>query len=224
MELPGAQNDNQNEDILELIDECREQDKLIKIKADAPDKSDSDHQDVYATKLYDDVDGEGETFLLYVTGLTFKREKFATEKALHDFMMDQYEAEIVDIGDIEDDSVKTSLNKFMLRENPLEEVHVFVKHTEDGRYKDKWQYRRGPDEETIRENESLPRPDSGEDFVYYHLGSFQEVKDNAEELGEQHDFDFRKDWRGFIPLDLRTLTDLEEREEVRQIIGGENPQ
>lgn len=223
MELPGAQDDEQNEDILELIDECREQDKLLKIKADAPDSHDSENQEVYATKLYDRVeDEEEEVFLIYVTGLTFKREQFASEMALHDFMMRQYEAEVVDITDIDDDSVKTSLNRFMLKENPLREVHVFVKHRDDGRYKDEWQYQRGPDEETIRENEGLPEPGSGEEPVYIHLGSYREVRENAEELAEEHDFDFRKDWKGFMPIDFRALTDREKREEVRRTVGGEN--
>ncbi|MCY4730499.1 hypothetical protein KY092_08000 [Natronomonas gomsonensis] len=223
MELPGAE-DKTYDEILELIDECREENKLLKIKVDAPKHNDSEFQDVYATKLYDLPEKDGEMFMTYATGKIFNKEGFWSEQALHDTMKHQYEAEVIDVSDIEDDDVKSRLKKWMLKENPLQEVHIFVKHRDDGRYKDEWAYRRGPDEETIRENEGLPTPDSGEDKVFFHLGSYQEVLENAEKLGKEHDFDFRKDWSGSMPVDFRALTDTDKREELRQTIGGESSQ
>ncbi|WP_058825720.1 hypothetical protein [Haloferax sp. Q22] len=195
MELPGSE-DKTYDDILELIDECREQDKLLKIKVDATKHQDAEYQDVYATKLYDIPEKDGEMFMTYATGKVFNKEGFWSEKALHDMMKHQYEAEVIDITDIEDDDVKSRLKSWMLKGNPLQEVHVFVKHRDDGRYKDEWQYQRGPDEETIRENEGLPEPGSGQEPVYIHLGSYREVRENAEELAEEHDFDYRKEAEG----------------------------
>lgn len=57
---------------------------------------------------------------------------------------------------------------------------MFVKTTDDGRYKDEWKYYEGESEGEIREREGLPRSFSDEEFVYPCLGNFAKLRETAD--------------------------------------------
>lgn len=214
MKLPGNE-DAQNEEVMDLIHETHEDDKILSIEADG---SISKRQTVYATKLYDHHREDRGVYLIYVPE-NMRRKQYGTKQALHNFMLDCYEAEVIDITEIDDDKMKSHIKEQTLKKNPFEEVHVFVKHTDDGRYKDEYRYERGPSEKNIRENEDLPEPGTeDEKYVYFHLGTVEEVVSNAEELGEQYEFDFKKTGGRWTPTDLLVLEEDNEIKEAMKTI------
>ncbi|QLG62056.1 hypothetical protein [Halorarum salinum] len=206
MKLPGAE-ETVNDDILALIDEITEdQDKLIRFTIKPPKKDESVTVDVtYA------FNSEGRDIYALLTPGVFRRTKYRTRQALHNNMLDGLEAEILDCGNLEDDDRKRWFNRITAQQDPIEHVYVFVKTTDDGRYKDRWEYYRGESEDEIREREDLPRPAEDEKWVYHCLGNITELRKTAGE----YSFNLRQ-FCGSIPMELRWMTGDEELQELRK--------
>lgn len=224
MKLPGNEKE-ENQRIKEFIDECREQDKFLRLEVNG---AISKRQKAYVTKMYDvDIDDEetDEVFIM-VTEEGLKRESFMNADILHDFMLKQYEAEILQAEDLPEnkDSYDTNWREKMLdwqgKENPMESVYVFVKHIEDGRYKDEWKLYRGNSEEDIRDEEDKPMPgENPEGYVYYCLGTVKQVLNNPEQKSDVYDFDRKKNAGRSVPKDLMALLeDKELHDAVEQIM------
>lgn len=103
-------------------------------------------------------------------------------------------------------------NKTEAQQDPIEHVYVFVKTTDDRRYKDEWKYYEGESEDEIREREGLPRSSSDEKFVYHCLGNIAKLPETA----DQYSFDLKENWSGIIPVHLMWMTEKNELEELRE--------
>lgn len=225
VKLPGSE-DETNEEIMDLIDQAREEDKFLVIKAEG---TISKEQKVYVTKMYDLGEESENDEMFYMKGEDGLRHHFLSPMVLHDFMLEQKEAEIVDLEDLpenqdsHDTNWRKTLKSWQEKENPFQSVYVFVKHTDDGRYKDEWKLYRGKSEAEIRERKGLARPELGEDkYVYHCIGAFGVVKEHKEELKGEYDFDLKQSGGRSIPTDLRALTDEDEiHDTVEEVLADE---
>lgn len=207
MELPGAQQ-TQNEDILQLIEQITaDNDKLIRftiegsiaktVEVDARYAFESQGEDIYALHI----------------PTSFRQTVYRSKQALHDSMLDGLEAEILDIGELEDEKRKRWHNRITAKQDPITHVYVFVKTTEDGRYKDEWKYFEGQSEQEIRESEDLPVPGDDSKFVYHCLGNIKELRENVDD----YSFDL-KPFSGRVPSALPWMTEKGEMEELMEQI------
>ena len=155
-------------------------------------------------------------YALYVPE-SFRTTVYRSMEALHANMMDGLEAEIIDVGEIEDEKRKRWFNRITSKQDPITYVYVFVKTTDDGRYKDRWKYYRGQSEDEIREREELPAPSADDEkWVYHCLGNISELRENAED----YDFDLRKHFSGRVPEELRWMTEKNELQELRNQVAN----
>lgn len=221
--LPGSKDEN-NKEIMELIDEARETGKVLRIEADG---FLGGRQNTYVTKIYDlgeEKQDQDERFIM------LKEQgfdpKFLSEQVLHNVMLKQYEAEILDISEVptnednQDVNFQEKMSEWQGKENPLDSVYVFIKHTDDGRYKDDWKLYRGNSQAEIREEEGLSRPEYGEEkYVYYCLGNIRRVMNNTKQIKEEHDFDMKKGGGRGIPIDLVALTENTEFD-LKELVEG----
>lgn len=223
--LPGSEDEN-NEEIMELIDKARQENKCLRIESDG---FIGGRQYIYVTKLCDlrDERDYDESFVVV------KEEgfgpKFVSEQVLHDFMLKQYEAEIINIDEVPtneenlDPNYRKKMRSWEEKGNPFDEVFVFVKHTEDGRYKDEWKLYRGSSEEEIRETNSLSKPGTEAKYQYTCLGPVRQVVNNTEELSKQYGFDRKKAGGRGMPVDLSAF--LEENalsDAVKKVMDSED--
>lgn len=213
MKLPGAETNELHEDILNLIDDIHEDPEKV-IRFTLP-RSGDEEVTVYAAYAFDSVgttDEERSIYAVRVPGRHFVRTVYRSRRALHDGMLDGLEAEVVSIQDIDGEDVREWCQRIDETEDPIEHVYVFVKSTDDGRYKDRWKYYKGDSEEEIREREGLPKPSSDEKWVYHCLGNIAELREHAEE----YNFDIKKNWSGRFFTELGYMTGEDELKELRE--------
>ena len=208
MKLPGAE-EQRNEAIMQLIEQITaDHDKLIRFTIEDNSSNELTIDAMYA------FESQGEDiYALYIPRL-IRRRAYRSNKALHDNMLDGLEAEIIDLCDLEDEKRKRWYNDITAKQDPITSVYVFVKTTDDGRYKDRWKYYRGNSEEDIRENEDLPKPSEDAKWVYPCLGNIADLRENA----DQYSFDLRKHFSGAIPDELLWMTEKNELKELREIV------
>ncbi|NUC74747.1 hypothetical protein HTZ84_21020 [Haloterrigena sp. SYSU A558-1] len=210
LKLPGAE-DQRNEDIMRMIEAITaDHDKLIRFTIEGSISKEITIDAMYA------FESQGEDIYALYVPRSFRKRAYRSKQALHDTMLDGLEAEIIDMGDLEDEDRKRWYNDITAKQDPITSVYVFVKTTDDGRYKDHWKYYRGNSEEDIREHEDLPKPSADEKWVYYCLGNIAELRENA----EKYSFDLRKHFNGAVPTDLLWLTDENELRELRETVSA----
>lgn len=198
----------ENEEVMNLIDQTQEQGKILKIN----DNSKEESYIGYATYMYDTED-EGGVYLLFVPENFPRSQRFSSKEWLHDMILNQDEVNLIDIEDAEEEYIKI-LKRNESYENPRDDIHIVVKTTDDGRYKDDFMYvRESKDDRKQKYLGGLNEEDSR--FEYINLGSFREVVESDESYGFE-----LKPFAGGVPMDFTAITSKEEREEMKEKLQG----
>ena len=209
--LPGS-DDGVPEKVEQLVDEITNEDKILRFTTDG---ALSKEITVHVFHSFDNEQGP-----VYVSHVpeAIPRTVLSTRASLYNSLADANEGEILNPEEVEGD-VASWHETMGDRENPLHEVHVFVKTTDDGRYKDSWDFYRGDSEEAIRVENGLPGPESDEKFVYHYLGTVAEVLDDD---FEAEDFDLKQSGGRRLPIDLMYMVDGSLSERVTNAIESES--
>jgi hypothetical protein len=118
-----------NQELVELLDALRDNDQVLRVdRAEKPQ--------LYITYLYPRRYSDDADHVYYVISKNHIGGKFASKMAIHDSLMDMpgSTVECIDVDEMED--CRNSVEDYMNRSHPFDEVHVFVKTVDDGRYKD----------------------------------------------------------------------------------------
>jgi len=209
MKLPGSQ-DEIIPELMEMIEKTKEEKETV-VRVEAKGTI-SKRMKVYAT-YFNEVDGE-DTYFVYIPQNVSKREMFGTKKWLHNILKKEYEAETIQIEEIEDGRNQKKMRNYIEMENPRESTHIVVKTTDDGRYKDELKYARTDKERDEKYIGGYNNEDSK--FEYIDLGSFNEVL----ESDETYDFDLKKTGGRWTSIAFITFTDKEERKKVEAKLQG----
>jgi len=143
--------------------------------------------------------------------------KLVNAATLENSLTEALEGEVLDPEDLDGD-VAEWYETWAARGNPLDEVHVFVNSSDDGRYKDSFRFLRGDSEESIRMENGLPTPESDDKFVYHHLGTVREVLDGD---FEADGFDLKQGGGRRVPSDLPYMVKGRPSKKVREAIEAE---
>lgn len=214
MKLPGSKEETIPE-LMDMIEETKEnQEKVLEVEADG---TISKRQTIYATYMYD-TEVEGEIYMVYVPENVSKRHLYGSKEWLHNVLMKEYEAEVVEVTEIEEERHRDKMKSHVKNDNPREDIHVIVKTTDDGRYKDEYKFARETEEDDSRHRYIGGYNNEESRFEYIDLGTFNEVVNGD----ETYDFDLKKHGGRRTAVDLMTLTTKEERhEKLRDILQGE---
>lgn len=200
-----------NQDIIKLLDETKDSGQVVRVDRD-------EKPPLYIVYLYPRKYSDDGDHVYFVTSTNHLVGKYASKMAVHDSLVDMSGAtvELIDVDEVEEDCRK-AVAGYQDRGHPFDEVHVFVKSVDDGRYKDDFRFVR-EDKEYRFEGYDTALEKWRDHDDYIEIGTFVEVREMD---GDEYSFDFKQGGRG-VPTDLSALADGHPSEIVRQKLGDSN--
>lgn len=204
-----------NERLIQHIEGTKQDGKAMLVKQ----HTDSDDDDIkaYVKYLYDSDDDE-ELYVLFLPDSS-SRPKIGTKIWIHDTVIENDEAEMVKISEIDSERAREKIREYENHKHPKDDVHIVVQVYDDGRYKDDYEYIR-ESADTDRHKKKIGGYDPDDrDFKFIDLGTFRELQESDD--AHDYDYNFRQSYTT-IPFGMTMVVDSDERKELHKKLQGED--